>query len=125
MTKRRGLILRILADLLVACFALGAFVGASKSTNGALLIAVLGGLLLAAGAGGYLEPSAKRVWIHPLVIMSPELIALAFALLTCHGFECEGMVGFLIVASLFTLVLVGLAFAAFYVRRWVTRSSGA
>ena len=27
MTKPRGLILRMLADLLVACFALGAFVG--------------------------------------------------------------------------------------------------
>src|SRR6476660_9928952 len=102
MTNRRGFIFRILGDLFVSCVALGALVGASHSTNGATLIAALGVVLLGAAVAGYLEPSAKRVWIHPLLIMSPELIALPVALLTCHGFECGGIIGFLIFANLFT-----------------------
>ena len=124
MINRRGLIFRILGDLFVGCIALGALVGASHSTNGATFIAALGAVLLAAAVAGYLEPSAKRVWIHPLLIMSPEIIALPLALLTCHGFECGGVIGFLIFANLFTLGLVGLSFAVFYVRRWITRSTG-
>jgi len=127
MTKvknRRSLIFRILGDLFVGCIALGALVGASHTTNGATLIAVLGAVLLATAVSGYMEPSAKRVWIHPLLIMSPEIIALPFALLTCRGFECGGMIGFLIFANLFTLGLVVLSFAVFYARRWIARSSG-
>jgi hypothetical protein len=109
MTNRRSLIFRILADLLVAFFALFAFVAPSHSKNGAWLIAALVALLLAAGAAGYLEPSAKRIWIHPLLIMSPEFIALPIFIFTCHGFECGGMSGILIFAGLFALVLVALS----------------
>ena len=124
MTNRRGLIFRLVGDLFVGCVALGAVVGASHSANEATFIAALGAVLLAAALAGYLEPSAKRVWIHPLLIMSPEIIALPLALLACHGFECGGMIGFLIFANLFTLGLVGLSFAVFYVRRCITRSTG-
>lgn len=125
MKNRRGLTFRILADLFVGCIALGTLVGASHSTNGVMFVVVLGGVLFAAAVAGYLEPSARRVWIHPLLMMSPEIVALPFALLTCHGFECGGVIGFLIFANLFTLGLVGLSFAVFYVRRWTARSSGA
>ena len=125
MIKNRGLGFRILADILVACAALGAVVGASRSPNGAWLVVILGGLLLAAVLAGYREPFARRVWIHPLVIMSPVLIALPVALLTCRGFECGGIIGFLMAASLFTLVLLGGAFVAFYVGRRITRPDGA
>jgi len=113
MTNRRGLFFRMLGDLFVGCIALGAVVGASHSTNGAIFFAPLGAVLLAAAVAGYLEPSEKRVWIHPLLIMSPEVIALPLAFLTCHGFECGGMIGFLIFANLFTLGLVGLSFSVF------------
>jgi hypothetical protein len=88
-----------------------------------MFIAALGVVLLAAAVAGYLEPSSKRVWIHSLLIMAPEIIALPIAILTCHGFECGGMIGFLILANLFTLGLVGLSFAVFYVRHRITRSS--
>jgi hypothetical protein len=121
MTNRRSLIIRLLADLIIGCIVLGAIVRASHSTNGAAFIAALGTVVLAAVVAGYLEPSAKWVWIHPLLIMAPELIALPIAFFTCRGFECGGVIGFLIFASLFTIVLEGLSFAAFYVTRRVTR----
>jgi len=72
-----------------------------------------------------LEQSAKKVWIHPLVMMSPEVIALPAALLSCHGHGCAGVIAVLILANLFTLVLLGLSFAVFYVRRRLVRSGGA
>jgi hypothetical protein len=124
MKNQRGFISRIIGDLVVGCTTLGAFVAASHWENGATFIAILCAVLLAVAVAGYLEPSAKRVWIHPLLIMWPEIIALPVAVLTCRGFECGGMIGFLIFVNLFTLGLVGLSFAVFYVRRWITRSSG-
>ncbi|HLY63616.1 MAG TPA: hypothetical protein VKV95_22990 [Terriglobia bacterium] len=125
MTNRRGLIFRILTDFIVALSAVGAFVGASHSGNGTWLFVIFGGLLLAAGFAGYLEPAAKRVWIHPLVIMSPEIIVLPVAFLTCHGFECAGFIAFLMVSSLFALVLMVMSYIVFYVRRWIIRSNRA
>jgi hypothetical protein len=85
-------------------------------------------LLIAACAAGWMEPSGRSVWIHTLVIMSPELVALACATLICEAtagplrFECAWLVIFLALALLFTLALVGLSFAAFLIRRWATRA---
>jgi hypothetical protein len=125
MPNQHGLTFRILADLFVAFFVTLAFFAVSHSGNGVWLIGVIGALLFASVMAGYLEPSAKKVWIHPLVIMSPELIALPVALLACHGHGCVGVIAFLTLANLVTLVLVGLSFAAFYIRRRLVRSGGA
>jgi hypothetical protein len=125
MIHRANFGFRVLADLFVGVSAVVAFVFASHRTNGAWLIAIFVVLLLAAGMSGYLEPSAKRVWVHAFIIMSPELIALPCVLLTCRGFECAGIAAFLGVASLFTFVLVALSFAAFFIRRRISRSSAA
>jgi hypothetical protein len=124
MTNRRGVIFRILADLFVAFSVTLAFFAVSDSGKAAWLIGVIGALLFAAGMAGYLEPSAKKVWIHPLVIMWPELIALPVAFLGCHGHGCAGVISFLNAANMFTLLLLGLSFAVFYVRRRLARSSG-
>jgi hypothetical protein len=94
------------------------------SANGALVIAVLGAQLIAVGVMACLETSAKMVWIHPLVIMLPELIALPVAILTCRGHGCVGGIVMLILVNLFTLLLVGLSYAVFYVRRRMARSGG-
>jgi len=84
MTNGGGTVVRILADLFVACL-VPLYIFASTRTgsaNGALVIAVLAAQLIAVGVMACLEPSAKMVWIHPLVIMLPELIALPVAILT-------------------------------------------
>ena len=59
------------------------------------------------------------------MIMSPELFALPVAFLTCHGHGCAGLIAVLILANLFTFLLVGLSFAVFYVKRRIVRSGGA
>jgi hypothetical protein len=117
MRNWRGVIFRILADLFVAYFVTLSLIAASRSGSGAWLVGAISGLVLAAGVAGYLEQSAKKVWIHPLVMMSPEVIALPAALLGCHGHGCAGVIAVLILANLFALVLLGLSFAVFYVRR--------
>lgn len=122
MTNRRGFVFRILADLLFSGLAVLAFVGASHSTNGMGLIVAFGAVFLAAAVAAWMEPSAKRVFIHPVLIMLPELIALPAAALTCHGFECGGIIAFLILAGLFTFILVGVSFATFYLKRWFLRT---
>ncbi len=66
MTNQHGVIFRILADLFVGFFASLAFFAVSHSGNGTWLIGVIGALLFAAGMAGYLEPFAKKVWIHPM-----------------------------------------------------------
>ena len=57
-------------------------------------------------------------------MMSPEVIALPAALLSCQGHGCAGVIAVLILANLFTLVLLGLSFAVFYVRHRLVRSGG-
>ena len=121
MTSRGSFILRVVAELLAGLLAAGAFGLASHSPNGSFFIAIGVGLLLVAGLAGYLEPSAKKVWLHPILIMWPELMALPAAVLTCHGFECAGVIAFLALAGLFALVLMGVSFAAFFARRKTTR----
>lgn len=118
MKTRSGLARRMLIDLLAGLSA-AALVAALGwlGAGSAWAIPALCVLLIAAGAGGYREPSARRVWIHPLVIMSPALVAATCAALTCRGFECGGVAGLVAGAVLFTLVLVGLSYAAFYARR--------
>jgi hypothetical protein len=111
---------RAAADVLVGVAAVAGFVFASRNGNaaGAILLAtVCVGLLISAGIAGYWEPSPKWVWLHPLLIMSPELIALPVVLLTCKGFECGGLIGFLIMASLFTAVLIVFSVVGFLFRR--------
>jgi len=122
MTNGRGIVFRILADAFVACFVSLAFMAASRSNNDPLRIGALGAQLLAVGVMAYLEPSAKKVWIHPLVIMLPELIVLPAVVLTCRGHGCAGMFVFLILVYLCTLLLVGLSFGIFYVKRRIVRS---
>jgi hypothetical protein len=121
MTNRRSLLLRILADAVVSMAAIAGFFLASHSTRPAWLIAIGIGLIVAAAVSGYLEPSGKTVWIHAPIIMAPELIALPFAFATCRGFECAGITAFLFMAGLFTLVLVGISYCAFFIRRRITR----
>jgi hypothetical protein len=89
------------------------------SKNGSGFFAIVIGLALvgAAGLAGNREPNAKWVVIHPVVMMAPELIAFPFALATCRGFECGGLIAFLAAASLATLVLIAVAFAGFGLRR--------
>jgi hypothetical protein len=110
---------RSLADLVVGVAAVGGFIAASKNgeTAGYWLIAVACGLLMSAIMTGYFEPSAKRVWCHALLIMWPELLALPVALMTCKGHGCAGLVAFLFLASLFTLILMAASFGAFFIRR--------
>ena len=122
MTNRRGVVARISADLFVACLVPLALVAASRSENLAWPIGSLSALLLAVGVAAYLEPSAKLVWTHPLVIMSPEVVALPVVLLACHGHGCAGLAAVLMVVNLFTLLLVGLSYAIFYLKRRIMRS---
>jgi len=111
--------LRGLGDLTVGIAAVGGFIAASKNgeTAGYWLIAVACGLLVSALIAGYFEPSAKRVWCHALLIMWPELLALPVVLMTCKGHGCAGIVVFLFLASVFTLVLMAASFGAFFIRR--------
>jgi hypothetical protein len=89
----------------------------SKTGSGFWVITIGLALLIAAGFAGYREPKAKWVVIHPVVMMAPELVAFPFALATCRGFECQGVIAFLAAASLATVVLVAVAFAGFGVQR--------
>ena len=90
---------RLILDFLVSISAIAAFVLWSKSGSVALGITIGLALLVAAGLAGYREPAAKWVVIHPIVMMSPELTALPVVLVTCRGFECQGFVAFLAIAS--------------------------
>src|SRR5260370_41424868 len=121
MSDRRSLALRIVADLVVACLGTASFIIASHGST-AWFIETIGGLLLWVVAAACLEPSAKMVWVHPLLIMLPELVALPAISLTCHGFECAGIIAFLVLASVSSILLVGISFAVFYIRRWIMRS---
>ena len=115
-----GLGPRIAADLLTGIVATGGFVLASRCSNsGPAWIFISAGvlLLLAAVLAGYHEPSAKRVWIHPPLIMSPELSALPAAYFTCKGFECAGVIAFLMLASLFAGVLIVFSYVGFALKR--------
>lgn len=111
------LALRIGVDFLVGIFAIAAFLFLSKTGSGVLAITIALALLLAAGLAGYQEPTAKWVVLHPVVMMAPELIAFPVALATCRGFECQGIIAFLGLASLATVVLAVAAFAGFGIRR--------
>jgi hypothetical protein len=124
MTNGGGTVRRILADLFVACLVPLYFALPVREEAGAFVIALLAAQLIAVGVMACLEPSAKMVWIHPLVIMLPELIALPVAILTCRGHGCVGGIVMLILVNLFTLLLVGLSYAVFYVRRRIARSGG-
>jgi hypothetical protein len=112
-----GRLSRIILDLLVSISAIAAFVVLSKNGSGFLAIAIGLALIAAAGFAGNREPNAKWVVIHPVVMMAPELIAFPFALATCRGFECGGVIAFLAAISLSTLVLIVVAFAGFGLRR--------
>jgi hypothetical protein len=124
MTNRRGVVVRILADLFVACLVPLCVFASSRtgSANPAFVIGALGAQLIAVAVMAWLEPSAKMVWIHALVIMLPELIALPVAILTCRGHGCVGGIVMLILANLITLLLVALSYAIFYIRRRMARS---
>jgi hypothetical protein len=124
-TNRRGFVIRLLADLFVACFVPLVFLVASRGDNDPLRIGALGAQLLAVGVMAYLEPAAKKAWIHPLVILSPELIVLPAGALTCRGHGCAGMFVFAILAYLLALLLVGLSYAVLYIKRRIARSGRA
>jgi hypothetical protein len=122
MTGRRGFVVRLLADLCVACLVVLAFFVASRSNNDPLRIAALVVQFLAVGVAAYLEDSAKKVWIHPLVILLPELIALPAGVLLCKGHGCAGMFVFAVLAYFVALLMVGLSYAVFHIRRRILRS---
>jgi hypothetical protein len=124
MTNRPGFVVRLLADLLVACLVVLAFFVASRSENDPLRIGALVVQFLAVGVAAYLEPSAKKVWIHPLAILSPELIALPAGVLLCKGHGCAGMFVFAVLAYFVALLMVGLSYAVFYIRSRIVRSGG-
>jgi hypothetical protein len=121
MTNRGHFRSRMLADLAVGIFvvALVAIVGRHNGNRG-LAIPILCILPLAASVAGDLEPSATRVWVHALVIISPALAVVFGAAVTCRGFECGGLVGLVAAALIFAVLLLVLSFAVFYLRRRIT-----
>ena len=117
---------RAAAEVLLGVVATGGFVLASRrsdSNSALLLIATCVFLVMVAVLAGYCEPSAKRVWIHPSLIMSLELIALPAAYFTCKGFECGGVIGFLIMTSLFACLLIVFSHIGFAFKRRASRLS--
>jgi len=82
-------------------------------------------LIVAACVAGYMETCAKWVWIHGLILMLPELVALAAAVRTCRGFECGGLSGLVVFAGVFALVLVVLSAITFLISRGITPPSSA
>lgn len=115
---------RILGDVLVGISVIVLVAVAGKlNANRVWAVPILCTLPLAAGVAGYREPLANRVWIHPLVITLPGLAMVSAGFVTCRGFECGAMVGILAAAIIFTLILVVLSFAVFFLRRWVVRSN--
>jgi hypothetical protein len=123
MTGRGKFAWAVFADLIVAVASVCGFVFSSHTANGTWLILVLGAVFLAICLAAFFESSAKRVWIHPLLIMSPEIVAFPIVFLTCRGFECGGIIGFLAFASAFDLILIGISYAVFYTKRAVVRRS--
>ena len=115
--------LRAAADVLAGVCASAGFIFASRSNeigaNRLLLITCILLLILAAIAG-FCEPFLKRVWIHAVLIMSPELIALPVVSLSCRGFECAGGIAFLMMASFFTIGLIAFSFLGFALRAKLT-----
>ena len=115
---------RAAAEVLSGMVGTGGFVLASRrsdSDSALLLIATCVFLVMVAVLTGYYEPSAERVWIHPPLIMSLELIALPAAYFTCKGFECGGVIGFLIMTSLFACLLIVFSYIGFAFKRRVSR----
>ena len=114
----RSFAVRCVADVLLGLAAVALLVMASRHAQSVpWLIACVSVVITAALVAGYYEPSAKRVIIHPFLVMAPEIVVFPLAFFTCRGFECGAIIGVMMVASLFTFVLVALAFAAFFVRR--------
>jgi len=123
-----GFGLRIAVEVVTGVVTTGVFVLASRSSNSGaawILISACMVLVLVAVLAGYHEPLAKRVWIHPSVIMSLELIALPAAYFTCRGFECAGVIAFLILASFFVGVLIVFSYIGFALKRRVLAGSRA
>ena len=83
-------LVRALAAFLVGTSAPGSILAASHygASPGYWLIVIPCIVLIAAILVGYFEPFAKRVWIHALLLMLPELVALPVAILTCKGHGC-------------------------------------
>jgi hypothetical protein len=115
--------LRAAFEVLAGVCASGGFIFASRSNEiGANRLLLITGVLLLIFAviAGFCEPFLKRVWVHALLIMSPELIALPVVSLSCRGFECAGGIAFLMMASLFTVGLIAFSFVGFAVRAKLT-----
>jgi len=108
-----------LAAFLVGISAPGSILAASHygASPGYWLIAIPCSVSIAAILAGYFEPVAKRVWIHALLLLLPELVALPVAVLTCKGHGCVASIVLLAVAIPSTLVLIAISYAAFFIRR--------
>lgn len=117
--------IRALASLLVGISAPGSVFAASHfgANPGYWLIAIPISVLIAAVLAGYFEPSARRVWIHALLLILPELVALPVAILTCKGHGCAAIVALLAIAVVSTFVLIAVSYAAFFIRRRRTFAS--
>jgi hypothetical protein len=70
MTSRGNLVFRSLAELLIGVSVLAVFVFYSHRgiSSGTATIAVFCALIVAACVAGYMETSAKWVWIHGLIL---------------------------------------------------------
>ena len=112
-------LVRALAAFLVGISVPGIILAASHygATPGYWLIAIPCSVLIAAVLAGYFEPLAKRVWIHAPLLMLPELVSLPIVILTCKGHGCVASIVFLAVAIPTTFVLIGVSYAAFFIRR--------
>lgn len=111
-------VLRCVADVLVGLGApWPAFLSAAHANPTPWLGSSVGIFAIAALVSGYYEPSARRVIVHPFLLMLPAIIGSLWAFSTCRGFECGGTIGMVLIASLLTFVLLGLALAAFFARR--------
>jgi hypothetical protein len=110
---------RASAPFLVGISAPGSVLAASHygASPGSWLIAIPCTVLIAAILAGYYEPFAKRVWIHAVLLMLPESVALPVAILTCKGHGCVAAIVLLAIAIPSTFVLIAVSYAAFFIRR--------
>jgi hypothetical protein len=77
--------------------------------------------VLAAGIDGYCDRNVTHVWIHGLVMMSPEILTLLLGTEFCDPSKSWGCGAFPVgpaLVALFSLLLIGVSYVAFFGRRW-------
>jgi hypothetical protein len=119
MKSRPSLVLLAIIDVLVGLGVTSMFVKASstKEAGETWLFTAIGLILVWAFVAGFRSSGFKRACLHPFLIMSPEIVVLPFAIVSCKGFECQGFIPFLMAACLFSLILLPLSLLGCFVGR--------